>query len=111
MLLVTNSFYPYLLLICSSLTIILLRFASKLFAKKDGKTPPIIEFLGKVLPFAMMPILIIYCIKDTDWLTISSVIPTLSGIIVTAALHLWKKNTILSLIAGLFVYMLLLRIL
>ena len=38
MFLVNNSFYPYLLLICSSLTIILLRFASKLFTKKDGRT-------------------------------------------------------------------------
>lgn len=110
MILTSQSFYPFLLMIASSVVIILLRFAWVIFTI-NGKVPKIIDFLGKVLPFAMIPILVMYCIKDTKWFEIASVIPTICGIIVTALLHLWKKNTILSLLVGLSTYMILLRIL
>lgn len=87
----------------------LLRFAPIIFFR-GGKVPKWLDYLGKVLPFAMMPILVMYCIKDTNWGYTGSLVPMLVGIMITAVIHIWKKNTILSLITGMIVYMVLLRL-
>lgn len=96
------------ILIMSGVTIALRFFPLLIF--RGGKTPSWLDYLSKVLPFAMMPILVMYCIKDTDWGYTGSLVPMLLGVTTTALIHVWKKNTILSLVVGMIVYILLLRL-
>lgn len=65
-----------------------------------GKTPPLVEKLGKSLPYAIMGMLVVYCLKDTNFSAPSGCLPPLISCAVVAVLHLWKRNTLLSILAG-----------
>ena len=82
------------------------------FVAFGGKreVPATVTYLGKVLPPAIMVILVIYCVKSIDLFTGSHGIPELLSIAVVAGLHVWKKNTLLSIGVGTALYMLLIRI-
>lgn len=76
--------------------------------KKD--IPETIKYLGKVLPPAIMIILVIYCLKSVNILVGSRGIPEALAIGLVALLHLWKKNTLLSIGAGTVFYMILVQV-
>lgn len=90
--------------ICS-LGTILTRFLPFLLFR-SGKTPPYIQYLGKALPAAIFSMLVVYCLKDVQLLSGSHGLPELTGIIIVVALHLWKRNMLLSIAAGTVGYML-----
>lgn len=71
------------------------------------QTPPVIAYLGKVLPCAIMGMLVVYCLKDTTFLAAPWGIPQVLGCAAVAGLHVWKRNTLLSIAGGTAVYMLL----
>ena len=73
----------------------------------SGKTPRLVEKLGKMLPYAIMGILVVYCLKDTSFATPAGFLPPLISCAVVAVLHLWKRNTLLSILAGTLCNMLL----
>lgn len=75
-----------------------------------GKTPKLIEKLGKVLPYAIMGMLVVYCLKDTHFASPSGFLPPLISCVVVAALHIWKRNTLLSILTGTLCNMLLLQL-
>lgn len=76
----------------------------------SGKpTPKYIQFLGKFLPPAVFGMLIVYCLKNVDIFAGSHGIPELTSIIVVVALHLWKKQMLLSIAGGTVCYMLLVQ--
>ncbi len=66
--------------------------------------------LGAYLPPAIMAILVIYCLKDSSFASLGGWLPQAVGVALTAALHLWRRNTLLSIGVGTAVYMLLLRL-
>ena len=75
-----------------------------------SKEPPkIIIALGKILPVAILGILIIYGIGDFTTLGRDSLLPKLIGVALTAAVHLWKRNVLLSISVGTIGYMLLIN--
>lgn len=74
-----------------------------------GKTPKLIEKLGRVLPYAIMGMLVVYCLKDIHFASPSGFLPPLISCAVVAVLHIWKRNTLLSIIAGTLCNMLLLQ--
>ena len=76
---------------------------------RGREVPKIIQYLGRVLPMAIMATLLIYTIKGITFTAIGSWLPYLIGIAVTAALHLWKSNTLLSIAGGTICYMLLVQ--
>lgn len=86
------------------------RFLPFLIFGEKRKTPAIIEYLGKVLPFAIMGMLVIYCMKDAQFLTWPYGIPEFIGCAVVAALHIWKRNSLLSIGVGTVCYMLLVQL-
>lgn len=86
------------------------RYLPFLVFGENRKTPPIIEYLGKVLPFALMGMLVIYCLKDVSVLTWPFALPELIGCAVVAALHVWKRNSLLSIGGGTICYMLLVQL-
>ncbi len=76
----------------------------------EGKTPPpIVHYLGRVLSPAMMGLLVIYCLKDVDWLAGSHGVPELLSIAVVALVHWWKGNVLLSIAGGTALYMVLVQ--
>lgn len=81
----------------------------QIFGEKR-KTPPIIEYLGKVLPCAIMGMLVVYCLKDVSFLSAPFGLPELIACVVVAALHVWKRNSLLSIGGGTVCYMLLVQL-
>ena len=74
------------------------------------RLPPMIEYLGKVLPAAMMGLLVVYCYKDYDFASAGEALPALIAGGLVAAVHLWKRNTVLSIALGTIAYMALIRL-
>ena len=86
-----------------------LRFAPFLIFGENRKTPPLIAYLGQVLPYAIMGMLVVYCLKDIQLSSVPHGIPEFIGCAVVALLHIWKRNTLLSIGAGTVCYMLLVQ--
>ena len=87
----------------------LTRFLPFLIFSEHKKTPPFVQYLGRVLPGAIFAMLVVYCLKNISFVRASHGLPELLGIAVTAGLHLWKRSMLLSIAGGTAVYMLLLR--
>lgn len=86
-----------------------LRFLPFLIFGEDRKTPPLITCLGQVLPYAIMGMLVVYCLKDVNFTAASFGIPEMIGCGIVALLHIWKRSTLLSIGAGTVCYMLLVQ--
>ena len=86
-----------------------LRFLPFLIFGENRKTPPLISYLGQVLPYAIMGMLVVYCLKDISLLSSPFGIPEIIGCAVVTLLHIWKRNTLLSIGAGTVCYMLLVQ--
>ena len=72
--------------------------------------PPTIKYLGNVLPPAIMAILVVYCLKGISIFEGSRGIPEFLAIALVVFLHLWKRNTLLSIGAGTVLYMVLVQL-
>ena len=70
-------------------------------------TPPYIAYLGKVLPSAIIGMLVVFCLKDTN--VLSHGIPELIAAACVVLLQVWKRNAPLSILAGTLAYMALIR--
>ena len=93
----------------AALVTIGLRFLPFLIFGENRKTPAIIAYLGQMLPFAIMGMLVVYCLKDVTVTAAPFGIPETIGCAVVAGLHIWKRNTLLSIGAGTVCYMLLVQ--
>ncbi len=87
----------------------LLRFLPFLIFRKQ--TPAYITYLGKVLPSAIIGMLVIYCLKDVSFTTHPHGLPELIASAIVIGLQVWKRNSLLSILAGTIVYMLIIQIL
>ena len=80
-----------------------------IFGEK-GEAPAVISYLGRVLPYAVMAMLVVYCLKGLDFSTPGKYPPELLCTILVAGLHAWKRNTLLSIGVGTVAYMLLVKL-
>ena len=85
------------------------RFLPFLIFGNGKKTPDIIVYLGKVLPYAIMGMLVVYCLKNVSFIRAPFALPELISCALVAILHIWKRNTLLSIAAGTVGYMLLIQ--
>lgn len=77
----------------------------------ESKQPPrFIGYLGRVLPFAMTGLLVVYSLKDVSPMTGNHGIPELIAMAVIVALHAWKRNMLLSIAGGTILYMVLVQL-
>ncbi len=93
--------------ICAVIT-----FAERLFPFlifRGGRVPLTIEYLGRMLPVAVMTTLVVYCLRDISFSALGGYLPAVISVMVTAFLHLWRRNTLLSVVGGTASYMLLIR--
>lgn len=72
----------------------------------ENKTSPLICYLGDVLPYAIMAMLVVYCLKSVDLLNGNHGICEIIGVMSVILLHLWKRNNLLSIFGGTLIYML-----
>ncbi len=77
---------------------------------RGKQTSSYIKYLSTVLPPAVFGMLVVYCLKDVQWLMGNHGLPEVLGIAITVLLHLWRKNFMLSIFGGTAGYMLLLRL-
>ena len=76
------------------------RWTPFLLFSGERKLPRVVEDLGKLLPPAMMGLLVVYSLRSTDLLGGSHGIPEALAAAVTAGLPLWRRNTLPSILAG-----------
>ena len=93
-----------------SLVTALTRFLPFILLSSGRKTPKIVDKLGKLLPYAIMGMLVVYCLKDVSFASAGGFVPAVIGCVIVAALYIWKRNTLLSIVAGTISYMLLVQL-
>lgn len=98
-----------LMIVVITLVTMATRFLPFLIFNSHRKTPEIVTYLGKVLPCAIIGMLVVYCLKDISFIHAPFGMPELIGCAVVALLHVWKRNTLLSIGAGTVAYMLLVQ--
>lgn len=85
------------------------RFLPFIVFRSDKPTPKYIQYIGNALPPAIFGMLVIYCLKDVSLFGGSHGIPEAIAIVAVIALHLWKRNMLLSIAGGTVCYMLLVQ--
>lgn len=73
------------------------------------KVPRIVTYLGKALPPAVISMLVIYCLRNASLTAYPHAAPEMIAIAVTVALHVWKRNNLLSIGVGTVLYMFLIQ--
>lgn len=76
---------------------------------KDKEIPDSVKYIGKVLPPAVIGMLIVYCLKSVNLLVYAHGIPELIAIVTVIVLHVWKRNNLLSIGIGTVLYMFLIQ--
>ena len=105
-----NNLHSVLIVAVAAICTMATRFLPFLLFRDKDKTPAWITYLGKVLPYAIMGMLVVYCFKDTAFLQYPYGIPELLGCAAVIGMHLWKRNTLLSIGGGTIFYMLLVQL-
>lgn len=104
-----TDFYGAAMVAVIALVTAALRFLPFLLLR-GKQTPPFVAYLGKVLPFAIMGMLVIYCLRHISFATMPFGIPELLACAVVVAVHVWKRNTLLSILSGTVLYMILVQL-
>ena len=105
----SNNGYAAIAIAIMALVTLLLRLLPFLIFNGKRETPKFINYLGKVLPYAIMGMLVVYCLRSTGVTSYPWGIPELIASLVVIALHLWRHNTLISIVAGTACYMLLVQ--
>ena len=104
-----NKLHAVLTIAVTALVTAGLRFLPFLIFGENRKTPPLVTYLGQVLSYAIMGMLVVYCLKNVTLTAAPFGIPEAIGCAVVALLHVWKRNTLLSIGLGTVLYMLLVQ--
>ena len=83
----------------------LLRFLPFIIFNGKMKTPKIVDKLSKILPCAVMGMLVVYCLKDVSFESTAAYLPAAVASLTVVLLHVWRRNTLLSIIGGTLCYM------
>ena len=94
--------------VAAAVTWLLRAFPFLLFGKRK-ELPKIIAYLGKILPPAIMAILILYCLRSINLSAFPFGLAEFFSIAVVTAAHLWKRNMLFSIALGTICYMVLIR--
>lgn len=87
----------------------LTRFLPFVVFSDSKDLPPLMLYLGRVLPPAMMALLVVYCFKSVPILTKPHAMPELIAVAAIIIIHLWRRNVLLSIGVGTGLYMILVQ--
>ena len=104
-----NTHALFIVLICAGVTLALRALPFVCFGGKNG-VPHWLSALGGMLPPAIMAALVVYCLKGVPFGTFADGAFQITAAVVVIAVHLLKRNPLLSIAAGTAVYMLLVRL-
>ena len=104
-----DKFYAAAMIAVIALVTAALRFLPFFIFRGNHKTPKYIEYLGKVLPFAIMGMLVVYCLKGVTFNALENWLPQLIATAAVVLLHLCKRNTLLSIVTGTVLYLVLVQ--
>lgn len=105
----SNALYALIMILVIALVTAALRFAPFFVFSKDRPVPKFITYLGRVLPYSIMAMLVVYCLKNISFVKAPFGIPELISAALVAVLHVWKRNTLFSIICGTVCYMVLIQ--
>lgn len=100
--------HSLVLVIVMGIVTMILRFLP--FLVFSNNTPAPILYLGKVLPYSIMAMLVVYCLRNIDFLSGSHGIAEVSATILVIVLHKWKHNTLFSILFGTLFYMFIVQV-
>lgn len=98
-----------LIAIAGGVTFAIRLFPFVLFGGKRELSPRIKQIVD-LLPPAIIAVLVIYCLKDSIVALGETTVAALVAVAATVLVHLWKRNTLVSIVVGTVVYMVLIRI-
>lgn len=100
------------LLLVAVITLVTLLTRALPFLAFGGKhrPPEAILSLGRTLPRAIMGMLVVYCLRQVSPAAYPYGIPELLCVALAAGLHVWRRNTLLSIAVSTAAYMLLIRL-
>lgn len=104
-----SNVHSVLLIAVIAVVTICIRFLPFWIFNKEKKTPEYITYLGKVLPYAIMGMLVVFCLKGVSVMEAPHGIPELLACLLVIVLHVWKRNTVLSILGGTACYMVLVQ--
>ena len=104
-----NTVHSLLIIAVMAVFTALTRFLPFLAFPEGRKRPKVITYLGTVLPFALIGMLVVYCFKSVSVFAYPYCIPELLAVVLVAALHIWKRNTLISVFSGVIFYMVLVQ--
>lgn len=102
--------WSVLIILCVALTTFVTRVIPFALFPKGKEIPSLVRYLGKVLPPAVIGMLIVYCFKGTQVISYPHGLPELIAGAAVVILHIWKRNNLLSIGVGTILYMFLIQI-
>lgn len=105
----TDYKHAMLIILVMGVVTLATRILPVLIFGRGEKVPEYILYLGRVVPFTAMGLLIVYCLKDVSVTDAPHGLPELIALALVSVSYLWKRNTILSVVAGTVVYMFLVQ--
>ena len=88
----------------------LIRFLPFIVFANGRQTPKLVEKLGKLLPCAVMAMLVVYCLKDVSFTSPAGFLPAFVAGAVVCSSYVWKRNTLISIASGTVLYMILVQL-
>lgn len=85
------------------------RLLPMLIFGRGEKVPDVILYLGKVVPYAAMGLLIVHCLRNVSVSSGSHALPEAIALAAVEGTYIWKRNTILGVVLGTALYMTLVR--
>lgn len=104
-----SEYYAVAAIAIMALVTAALRFAPFMIFGGERKTPKTVTYLGEVLPYAIMGMLVVYCLRGVAFTSPGGFLPELIAGALVVLLYVWKRNTLLSIIGGTLCYMLLVQ--
>ena len=99
-----------LVVLTAALVTAALRFAPFILFPPGKKTPALVLYLGRVLPYAVVGMLVVYCLRGVEFTGVSRWLPEAVSAALVALSYWYKRNSLLSIVAGTACYMILIRL-
>ena len=89
----SNALYSLAMILIIALVTMALRFIPFFIFSGDRPVPKFVTYLGRVLPYSIMAMLVVYCLKSISFVKAPFGLPELISVALVAVLHVWKRNT------------------
>jgi len=106
---VSAELYPAAVILVMAAVTFLLRALPFLLFDRNSAPPRVILYLGRVLPPAVIAMLVVYCLRGISFAAPGQWLPALLSSAVVILLHFWRGNNLLSIFGGTLLYMFLVQ--